>query len=95
MNIQINHSEKGYYISVNNERITDFTKFKPNKGAVIKIKCPISSLKADLETLFLQDLFSFVDSPYLSDTFIVEDNTDYFLLAILNKNINEVNNESK
>ena len=49
----------------------------------------------DLETLFLQDLFSFVDSPYLSDTFIVEDNTDYFLLAILNKNINEVNNETK
>jgi hypothetical protein len=89
MILKIKYNDNGYYITVDDERITDYTKFKPKKDAIIKIICPLSTLKADLHKLFLEGTFEFVDSPYMSDIFIFDKDKDieYFMLAVLKKDL--------
>ena len=85
MNIEVKHSDKGYYISVDGHRINDFTEYPPQDGTVIKLLCPISSQKADIERMFAEGILEFVNSPYKSDIFTFHENADYFLLAVFNK----------
>ena len=35
MILKIKYNDNGYYITVDDERITDYTKFKPKKDAII------------------------------------------------------------
>ena len=85
MKIQVLNSEQGYYISVDGHRINHFTEHPPKDGTVIKLLCPISNQKADIERMFAEGILEFVNSPYKSDIFTFHENADYFLLAVFNK----------